>query len=566
MNLRNKTYAAATQGNGSQSLDVNYGRVSMTPQPNSGNSGQEDLESNRPSSAPSTATANSTAQQHFASSQQPPSKPPAQPQQPPPTKPSAQPQQPPPTKPSSHPPPPSLKNPSTSNPINLQPSNQQPQQVSQSTGVSCVNQGARAGNFVATLGPDMGDGLINYGTSDGKKTHKRATASLKDEFDGTSDGSTIFRMQLDRKSVDEGWANGTAGDCVHIPLNGFDPSSGNINVINERTRVSEQAIRVWAMRNLITQSTDPNAITRKAQNNKNMADTIMNTLDKDCMATISLKGDRYIIGGVIVAALLFRVVMEGAELDTMVTSANIRAGLHKFGDKLKELKYNVTKAADFVRESQKNLHARGETTNDEDLVLIIFGALQDVPDADFSEHFKRAYMASLTNQKKYNVEKLLAEAELMYKVRVDTGLWGKLSKAEEELVAMQADFKDLNLRFKEEKKKNKKMRQSGTTSNNSSGSSRRNRSGPRLRSGEEWRLVNEDNKTKCERDGRTWYWCLNHNDGRGMWTIHKPADCRSRNRSSSNQNSSNSDEQAMPATVDEESDTDSDSESESSDF
>lgn len=64
--------------------------------------------------------------------------------------------------------------------------------------------------------------------------------------------------------------------------------------------------------------------------------------------------------------------MEGAELETMVTSANIRAGLQQPEQKLADLQHNVKQFADYIRDSLKKLHARGETTNDKDLILSLF--------------------------------------------------------------------------------------------------------------------------------------------------------------------------------------------------
>lgn len=430
------------------------------------------------------------------------------------------------------------------------------QQTSQTASVSRVNRGAPVRSFVATLGPSMGDRLIDYSSGDGQKTYKRAMSSLKDEYNGTAEGITVFRMQLEQKAINEGWANGAAGDCIHIPLNDHDPSSGNINIINERTRVSEQAIRVWAMHNLISQSVDPNAVTRKAQNNKNMAETIMNTLDKDCMATIGLRDEKYMIGGVVVAALLYKVLMEGAELETMVTSANIRAGLQRPEQKLADLDHNVKHFADHIRDSLRKLHARGETTNDKDLILSLFRALKTSHDSDFNEHFKKEHLLYLAGMKMYEVNTLLADAETMYAVKADNNDWGKLSKSEEELVAMRADFKDLNLRFSEERKKNKKLRSSAQQGPAGSHSYRRKL---RIRPGEEWKFVNENNKKTCEQEGKTWYWCLNHNEGKGMWTIHKPSECKSKKQSRTPQDS----EQAMPATVELDSGSE---ESEGSDF
>jgi hypothetical protein len=30
------------------------------------------------------------------------------------------------------------------------------------------------------------------------------------------------------------------------------------------------------------------------------------------------------------------------------------------------------------------------------------------------------------------------------------------------------------------------------------------------------------------KDKKTYYWCPNHNENKGMWVIHKPTDCKAR--------------------------------------
>lgn len=522
---------AAVHGNGSipttpstKPTGIRVPKISMTPQPSIlKNTNQVD----RPSSAPAPAPAahSNGIQNHF------------------PAHPSSQQTQ-------------AQASSSVQNHYPAMSQNNPVQQHSQQTSVSRVNRGAHSRSFVATLGPSTGDNAINYGTSDGQKTYKRATSSLKDEYDGTADGITVFRMQLEQKAENEGWSNGMGGDCVHIPRDGIDPSSGLVNIVKERTQVSEDAIRTWAMINVVQQSIDPNMITRKAQNNKNMVETITNTLSKDCLATLGLKDERYTVGGVVIAALFYKVLLEGAELETMVTSANIRAGLQQPELKLAELDHNIKDFADFIRSSLKKLHARGETTNDKDLLLSVFRALKLARDADFRDHFKKEQLMYMSNKRMYDVDSLLFDAETMYSVKIENDDWGKRSKEEEEIIAMKAEFKDLNLKFSEEKKRNKKHRQAAP-----SASSNR----PRkfwLRPGEEWKLENPENKKTQKREGKTWYWCKYHNDGKGMWTLHKPADCRAKKRQDRESSSSSSQqEQAMPAVEESESESESDEES-----
>ena len=51
-----------------------------------------------------------------------------------------------------------------------------------------------------------------------------------------------------------------------------------------------------------------------------------------------------------------------------------------------------------------------------------------------------------------------------------------------------------------------------------------------------WKNKNPGEKSKMNKDGKTYYWCTNHNQGAGMWVLHKPEDCRNRDDSEETDN------------------------------
>ena len=62
----------------------------------------------------------------------------------------------------------------------------------------------------------------------------------------------------------------------------------------------------------------------------------------------------YTVDSVVVAPLLYKVIMEGAKLDTMVTSAIIRQELQELDVKIIELNSNVTEFVNMVNGNIKN--------------------------------------------------------------------------------------------------------------------------------------------------------------------------------------------------------------------
>ena len=105
--------------------------------------------------------------------------------------------------------------------------------------------------FTPLLRPSRGNEIINYKTTDGLKTYKRATEALKDEYDGKALGIAVFRMQLLARAKAEAWMNSNNADIINIPKDGINKSNGTINIIKEHSQISNNAIKQWATNNLV---------------------------------------------------------------------------------------------------------------------------------------------------------------------------------------------------------------------------------------------------------------------------------------------------------------------------
>ena len=404
------------------------------------------------------------------------------------------------------------------------------------------------------LGPSRGDDIIDYDTAEGVKTYKRATAALKDEYDGKSEDIAVFRMQLLNRCKAEGWSNGSNGDVINIPRDGLDASNGTVNVIKQHSQISKEKIELWANNHILTGTVD-----RRAQNNENISICINSTLTKKFLSTIDLKESAYTMNGVTIAPLLIKLIMQNAEMDTMVTSAVIRTELQHLDTKMVELNSNVKEFIEFVEGRVQKLKSRGEVASEQDLIINIMKALKVVKDKAFREQFKQIDFEWLSGDRNLTSEGLLHKADTYYKVRKQNNSWGELSKEEHDLIAMQAKFKDMNLRLdesrKSKKKKNERERYSRSDQDNREASN--NRKIPK------WKLENKNGKDKLEKLGKTYFWCLRHNDNKGMWVLHKPHECQNKPNQSETENcpseARDEQEQAMPATIEHDSDEDSDS-------
>ena len=400
-------------------------------------------------------------------------------------------------------------------------------------------------NNTPTLGPSRGDEVLDYASSEGIKSYKRATAALKDDYNGKSEGIAVFQMQLSDHALTEGWANKSAGDIINIPKDGADANNGVVNIIKNHTQIGLAALKTWAMNNLFG-----SVVNRKMQNNENMKKCLFATITKECMVDINLKESEYTVNDVIIAPLLYKTIMANAELDTMVTSAAIRLDLQQLEAKMIELQSNVKDFVEFVQRAIKKLKARGGTINEEDLALNLMKAMKIVKDKSFREHFQRLDFEWMAGKQTVTAESILTEADTFYRVKVQNNTWGELSQEEEKIVAMEATFKDLNLRLEQANKRAKRRRDSNESNNDGNKSkSQGSRNVPK------WKLENPDKAKKIKKQGKTYYWCPRHNDEKGMWVLHKPDQCRNKPRDAKTESSAdqeskedrNDSEQAMPA-------------------
>ena len=137
-------------------------------------------------------------------------------------------------------------------------------------------------------------------------------------------------------------------------------------------------------------------------------------------------------------------------------------------------------------------------------------------------------------------EALLTKAETYYKVKVQSKSWGALSKEEEELIAMKAVFKDINLKLGAKRKTNKKTGKRSTSSNDYDR--------PKGNQGKKipkWKLENKDDDTKLKKEGKTYHWCKWHNNNKGQWVLHHPSKRKNCPENRRNGDNNQSQDQAM---------------------
>ena len=184
------------------------------------------------------------------------------------------------------------------------------------------------------------------------------------------------------------------------------------------------------------------------------------------MVDINLKESEYTVNNVIIAPLLYKYIMANAELDMMVTSMAIRLELQELEAKMIELQSNVKDFVEFVKKDIKKLKARGGAINEEYLALNMMKLMKVVRDKSFRKHFQRLDFKWMAGTLKMTSTSIHSKADTFYRVNMQNNTWGKLSKEEDRLVAMEATFKDIYLRLEQAHKKAKRAQQNKSGGNN----------------------------------------------------------------------------------------------------
>lgn len=246
-----------------------------------------------------------------------------------------------------------------------------------------------------------------------------------------------FREEIRDKANDHGWDGEEAVNIINIPKDGTDPNNGKVDILDKYGQLSKRTLETWAI-NFVTGKKN-----RRAQNNHNMVKALKKSISSEVRAHIAMKKSDYTVSNIEIAPMLYKCIMGRAEVDTKSTCAVTRRDLSRLPNKMEELNYDVTQFVDFVKQCINKLENRGESMNEQDLVLNIFDALKSVKDKSFCEKFMKLEDEFMMGEVTFTPEDLLTKAETNYKVRVQTEQWESLSPEEEEIVAMQATINKL---------------------------------------------------------------------------------------------------------------------------
>ncbi len=279
---------------------------------------------------------------------------------------------------------------------------------------------ANAGNF------------LNLATSAGAKLFKYGAEPLSQTFDFLDHSDLqVFLDHLKTKTKVQGWARIFT---IPVTLNG---TVSNHHLLTNYGLIPLEAVTQDAL-------TYVDSPTRAAQDSFMAFQCIFASLSSDFLKSITMEAAQYHVGpsNTPCGALLLKIIIARAHVDTRATVSFIRSALSNLDTKMSALDSNITKFNIYVKAQVISLEARGEVTND--LLVNVFKGYQMAQDDDFQAFVKRK-KDMYDEGADITVSSLMDSAENKYKTRILTGEWSAPTKEQEQILALTAQVNQLRL-------------------------------------------------------------------------------------------------------------------------
>ena len=372
------------------------------------------------------------------------------------------------------------------------------------------------------LGPGRSHAVLDFDDpttgSTATKLYNKAIAPLEAKFDGEADNLAVFLASVRDRARRFNWHR-----LITVPID----DGTTRNLLTHYGQVSLENTRTHATAYI-------NTPTRDAQDNDMFYYFLSDSLTNDFRATVLLYADVYTVTNVPVASALLKQIIILTRVDNPASTMHIRETLIESKQKLLLLKGDITEFNRWVRKQMGRLHAREQEAVD--LLYYLWKAYKAAPDEEFVTYIKDLKSQCDDGRATFTAEELMVRAENKYEARLldEENAWGKPTEDQEKIVAMTAEINSL----KKERKNNATSKTAKPKATNKAQPAKKSQQKKtkeqKKKTSDKWAW-----KTKPPRDsdskennefvktfeGKQYYWCLNHNNGAGMWTLHHPNDC-----------------------------------------
>ena len=258
--------------------------------------------------------------------------------------------------------------------------------------------------------------------------------------------------------------------------------------------------------------------------------------------TVLLYADTYTINNIPVAPALLKQIIILTRVGNPASTMHIRETLIESKQKLLILKGDITEFNRWVQKQMGHLHTCEQESVD--LLYYLWKAYKAAPDEEFVTYIKDLKSQCDDGRATFTAEELMVRVENKYEARLldEENAWGKPTEDQEKIVAMTAEINSL----KKECKSNTASKPTKPKPMNKTQTAKKSQAkktkDQKKKTSDKWAWKSkppkdseskENNEYVKTFEGKKYYWCSNHNDGAGMWTLHHPNDCEASTNTSS---------------------------------
>ena len=291
-----------------------------------------------------------------------------------------------------------------------------------------------------------------------------------------------------------------------------------------------------------------NTPTRDAQDNDMFYYFLADSLMNEFRTTVLLYSEVYTVTNIPVASSLLKQIIILTRVDNPASTMHICEMLIKSKHKLLLLKGNITEFNQWVRKQMGRLHAREQEAVD--LLYYLWKAYKAAPDKEFVTYIKDLKSQCDDGRATFTVEDLMVRAKNKYEARLldEENAWGKPTEEQEKIVAMSAEINSLKKERNSAPGKANKPKEKTKKQAPKKAASKKPADNKKKKANDKWAWKNKPPKESDTKENnayikmfesKKYFWCKNHNNGAGMWTLHHPNECESgpgTNRATTNAN------------------------------
>ena len=274
---------------------------------------------------------------------------------------------------------------------------------------------------------------------------------------------------------------------------------------------------------------------------------IADSLTNEFRTTVLLYAEVYTVTNIPVPSSLLKQNIILTRVDNPTSTMHIREMLIESKCKLVTMKGNITEFNQWVCKQMGRLHAREQEAVN--LLYYLWKAYKAAPDEDFVTYIKDLKSQCDDGWTTFTAEDLMVHAENKYEARLldKENARGKLTEEQEKIVAMSTKINSLKKERGVTSSKTNKTKQTAKKEAPKKAASKKT-SEKKKRTSDKWAWKNKPPKESDAKENeayvktfetKKYYWCTNHNNDSGMWTLHHPRDCKSGTGSQKNTTNAN---------------------------